>query len=143
MQGYYKVYNCHIIDYAKFCASLAITGLVVLLSLCHRVFEGFALVQIIFLWVFCRSKIFSPRYFVGLKLFIVGILLIKDFTFLVGISQTRNLFSWVISEVSVVGRMIKGCHKKYILNCVFFANLISTIVNSIYVGKVLHLQSYL
>ena len=108
--------------YVKFRGSRTIVDRVGLVPFCHRAFVGISWVQNIFSWVFRGFQIFSRRYFVGLRFFVVGISWVQFFFscvfrepesfsggfkifsrgyfvgpnfFLVGNSWARNFFSWV------------------------------------------------
>ena len=88
---------------------------------------GISWVPNFFSWVFCMIQSFFRGYFLGPKFFTVGLKLSLRKLF-------RN-FQFLIAWEKVA--------QKYIWNCVFFSKLISTIVNSIYIRKVLHLLNYL
>ena len=67
-------YTClHFKECAKSRGSRAIVGLVGLVPSCHRTFVGISWVPNFFSWVFRGSQIFSRGYFVGPRLFLVGI----------------------------------------------------------------------
>ena len=109
--------------------------------------------------MFHGSEIFSRGYFVGKKFFIVGISWIPNFFLwaFVGSVFSRGYFAGpkfflVCSKFSLVGNFVTfSCwqhEKRWRRNIsetgwVFFSKSISTVMNSIYIRKVLHLLSYL
>ena len=78
---FWRSYDVHSIyvECAKFCGSRAIVVLLGVVPSYYHAFVDISWVQNIFSWVYCGSQIFSRRYFVGPKFFLMGILWVQDF----------------------------------------------------------------
>ena len=88
---------------------------------------------------------FSRGYFVGPKYFLVSIPLVPIFFRKYFVGQNFFLMAdLLIQRFPVASYMKKSDRKqKYTSNYVFFSKSIIAIVNSVYIGKVLHILNYL
>ena len=86
---WWNEWRLHPAEYGKFRGSRAIVGLV---PSCHCAFVGFSWAWMFFSWVFRDFKIFSRRYFVGSKFFLVSI------------SWFQSFLSWVFRGSKIFTR---------------------------------------
>ena len=100
---------------------------------------GISLVSDFFPSVFCGSNLFFCGYVVGPRFFSHGYF-VGPRSFLVGVSWVHKFFLWVISQFSVVSRMRKSGTEVYLK---LYSKSISTMVNSTYIRRALHLPNYL